>query len=304
MTKHLLSITDLAERLDAVLELALAMKADPAAYRDRLADQSLAMIFEKSSTRTRVSFEVAMTQLGGHALYLSPKDLQMGRGETVADTGKVLSRFVEAIMYRAFDWRVMEELAAGATVPVLNGLDDREHPCQCVADLLTIRERCGTLEGRKLAYVGDGNNVLHSLLLGGAMMGMHIAAACPVGYWPWHDMVARAEAIAVETSGRITLTDDPAEAVDDAHAVYTDVWVSMGDEAEQEQRLRVFQPYQLNEALMARASDDAIALHCLPAHRGVEITDNVLDDQQRSAVWDQAENRLHAQKALLLELVT
>lgn len=302
MTRHLLSITDLAERLDTVLESALAVKADPAAYRDRLNGQSLAMIFEKSSTRTRVSFEVAMTQLGGHALCLSPKDLQMGRGETVADTGKVLSRYVEAIMYRAFDWRVMEELAAGATVPVLNGLDDREHPCQCVADLLTIRERFGTLAGRKLAYVGDGNNVLHSLLLGGAMMGMHVAAACPVGYWPWHNMVARAEVIAAETGGSIALTDDPAEAAADAHAVYTDVWVSMGDEAEQEQRLRLFRPYRLDTTLMGKARDDAIALHCLPAHRGVEITDNVLDGTQ-SAVWDQAENRLHAQKALLLELV-
>jgi ornithine carbamoyltransferase len=268
-----------------------------------LKTKSLAMIFEKPSTRTRVAFEVAMTTLGGHALYLSSKELQLGRGESIADTAKVLSRYVDIIMYRAFDHKLVEELARYATVPVINGLDNLEHPCQTIADLFTILEHKGSFKDKKLTYVGDGNNVCNSLLLGCAEVGMDIAVGCPREYMPDAKIVATAETIAQETDCNIDIyTDDPQKAVTDADIIYTDVWVSMGDEAEQSKRERIFRPYQVNFELLKIAKPDCIVMHCLPAHRGYEITDDVIDSAQ-SIVFDQAENRLHTQKAIILWLL-
>jgi len=261
------------------------------------------MIFEKPSTRTRTSFEVAMNDLGGHALYLSSKDLQLGRGETIADTARVLSRFVNVVCYRAFRHTDMVELARWATVPVINALDDLEHPCQIAADLLTMRERWrGRFAGRRLAWVGDGNNVLHSLLLGAAAVGIDLSVATPSGYRPQPEYVRAAEVLARQTNASLAVTTDPKEAVRDADAIYTDVWVSMGEEAEATAREAAFRDFQVNDALVALAKPSAFVLHDLPAHRGLEITDSVLDGPQ-SAAWDQAENRLHAQKAILEYLV-
>ena len=257
------------------------------------------MIFEKPSTRTRTSFEVATTDLGGHALYLSAKDLQLGRGETIADTARVLSRYVDAIVYRAYRHADVLELARWASVPVINALDDLEHPCQVVADLLTMHERwMGKFRHRRLAWVGDGNNVLHSLLLGAAAVGLDFAAAIPEGYDPRPDILETARNLARSSGAELSFPRDPREAVRDAVAVYTDVWVSMGDEAEQVAREAAFRGYQVNDNLLALARPTAFVLHDLPAHRGQEITDAVLDGP-RAAVWDQAENRLHAQKAIL-----
>ncbi len=299
--KHLLSIYDIKDEIHTYIELAQKIKRDAkkGVYKTPLKNKSLAMIFEKSSTRTRVSFEVAMTQLGGHALFLSPKDMQIGRGETIADTAKVLSRYVDGIMYRAFSHTNMVELARHASVPVINGLDDVEHPCQILADLLTVKEKKGTFKGRKLAYVGDGNNVCHSLILGCAAVGMDIAVATPRGYEPDGNIVDRAEHY---TKASIDITHNPQDAVTNADVVYTDVWVSMGDEDEAEIRKQKFRPYQVNSALLSHAKKDAIVMHCLPAHRGLEITDEVMDGPH-SVVFDQAENRLHAQKAVLVKLL-
>jgi ornithine carbamoyltransferase len=260
------------------------------------------MIFEKSSTRTRVSFEVAMTQLGGHALFLSPKDLQLGRGETISDTAKVLSRMVDCIMYRAFSHDMMLELSNSATVPVISALDNLEHPCQTIADLMTIKEQKGKFKGLKLAYIGDGNNVCNSLMLGSAMVGMDFVAACPKGYQPDAKLFKQAEKIAKKKGCSIKVIEDPAEAASKADVLYTDVWVSMGMEGETKERERIFRPYQLNSGLLKKAKKDCIVLHCLPAHRGLEITDEVMDGP-RSFVLDQAENRMHTEKAILLMLV-
>ena len=291
---------DVERDLIGILELAASIKNRTKAGEpyEPLRGKSLAMIFEKSSTRTRVSFEVGMTQLGGHALFLSPNDLQIGRGETIADTARVLSRYVDGIMYRAYRNENMRELARHATVPVINGLDDKEHPCQIIADLLTIQEHKGTLKGLKLAYVGDGNNVCNSLLLGCAEVGMHMAAGVPEGYEPDPKLVSEARRISMTTESKIEIVHDPAEAVRHADVLYTDVWVSMGMEKERELREHLFLPYQINAALVARAKPDAVVMHCLPAHRGLEITDDVVDGPQ-SIVFDEAENRLHAQKAVL-----
>jgi ornithine carbamoyltransferase len=302
---HLLSISDIAPDLDRVLARAAALKAQRArgVLRPTLAGRNLAMIFEKPSTRTRTSFEVAMNDLGGHALYLSSKDLQLGRGETIADTARVLSRFVDAVCYRAFRHEDMVELARWSTVPVINALDDLEHPCQIAADLLTMRERWnGRFRGHRLAWVGDGNNVLHSLLLGAAAVGVDLAVATPAGYRPQPEYVRAAEVLSRRTKATLSFTNDPYEAVRGADAIYTDVWVSMGDEAEATARERAFEGFQVNDALLARAKRTAFVLHDLPAHRGQEITDSVLDGPQ-SAAWDQAENRLHAQKAILEHLL-
>jgi ornithine carbamoyltransferase len=298
--RDLLSMLDVEDDLVGLLELAGTIKNRTKAGEpyEPLRGRSLAMIFEKASTRTRVSFEVGMTQLGGHALFLSPTDLQIGRGETIADTARVLSRYVDGIMYRAFRRENVEELARNSTVPVINGLDDREHPCQIIADLFTIRERMGKLKGRKLAYVGDGNNVCNSLLLGSAIVGMHMVAACPPGYVPDAEILAQARRIAKETGSSLEVAADPTEAVHGADVLYTDVWVSMGQEKEREERERLFRPYQVNRTLLRAAKPDAVVMHCLPAHRGLEITDDVIDGPQ-SIVFDQAENRLHAQKAIL-----
>jgi ornithine carbamoyltransferase len=303
--KDLLSISDLAEDLGRVLARAAALKAERARglRKATLPGRNLAMIFEKPSTRTRASFEVAMNDLGGHALYLSSKDLQLGRGETIADTARVLSRFVDAICYRAFHHTDMVELARWATVPVINALDDVEHPCQITADLLTMRERwSGRFRGRRLAWVGDGNNVLHSLLLGASAVGVDLAVATPAEYRPRPEYVRAAEVLAQRSRATLSFTTDPKEAVQGVDAIYTDVWVSMGDEAETAARESAFRNFQVNDALLGLAKPSAFVLHDLPAHRGQEITDSVLDGPQ-SAAWDQAENRLHAQKAILEHLL-
>jgi ornithine carbamoyltransferase len=257
--------------------------------------QTLAMLFEKPSLRTRVTFEAAMTQLGGNAIYLEG---QLGVRESVPDVAKNLDRWLDGIMARTFDHNTVLQLAANANVPVINGLSDREHPCQAFADFLTIQEAKGSLDNLKLAYIGDGNNVTNSLMLFAAKIGMNFSIACPSGYEPIKDLWELTLQIAKQTGSNISLTYDPAEAVKDADAVYTDTWVSMGQEAETEIRIKDFQGFQVNAELMAKAKPDAIAMHCLPAHRGYEITDEILDGKQ-SVVFDQAENRLHAQKAVI-----
>ncbi len=302
--RDLLSMLDVERDLVGFLELAANLKnrAKAGEPYEPLRGKSLAMIFEKSSTRTRVSFEVGMIQLGGHALFLSPNDLQLGRGETIADTARVLSRYVDGIMYRAYKSENVRELARHATVPVINGLDDKEHPCQILADLLTVQESKGDLTGKKLAYVGDGNNVCNSLLLGCAIVGMHMSAGVPKGYEPDSRLLAEARRIAEGTGARINVVHDPAAAARHADLLYTDVWVSMGMEKEKEARERTFLPYQVNEKLVSAANADVEVMHCLPAHRGLEITDDVVDGPH-SIVFDQAENRLHAQKAVLVRLL-
>jgi ornithine carbamoyltransferase len=260
--------------------------------------KTLAMVFQKPSNRTRVSFEVGMYHLGGHALPLSPQELQIGKRETPSDTGRVLARYIDAIMVRTFDHEELEELAAAADVPVINGLSDSHHPCQALADLLTIREELGELEGVKITYVGDGNNVAHSLALGCALTGAQLMIAHPEGHGPDPRVVE----LATKLGDAPTITEDPQEGVAGARVVYTDVWASMGQEAEAEERKKKFMPYQVNEELMSRAAPGAIFLHCLPAHRGEEVTAGVIDGPQ-SRVFNQAENRLHAQKALLYLLL-
>ena len=304
MKRDLISIVDVEKDLIALLELSQSLKNRSMAGQisEPLKGKSLAMIFEKPSTRTRVSFEVAMTELGGHALYLSTADMQLGRGETIADTARVLSRYVDGIVYRAFRHQDMLELARNATVPVINALDDLEHPCQILADLLTVKEKRGELKGLRLAYVGDGNNVCNSLLLGCALAGMSMTVGCPEDYGPDERILESAKRIATQYGGLIDVTEDPILAVKGADVVYTDVWVSMGAEKEKRRREKVFRDYQVNMELLAAAKSDCIVMHCLPAHRGKEITDEVVDGPQ-SVVFDQAENRLHAQKAALVHLL-
>ncbi len=304
MEKDLISIMDVKDEINDILELAASQKASwKKGKRDEpLKNLSLGMIFEKPSTRTRVSFEVGMTQFGGHSLYLSPNDLQMGRGETIADTAKVLSRFVDGIMYRAFDYRVMRELADNATVPVINGLDDLEHPCQILADLLTIKEHKGKLRNLRLVYLGDGNNVCNSLLFGCATVGMDIIACVPEGYEPDAGILEKAKGLATKYKTLVEVSHEPQAAVKGADVLYTDVWVSMGEDDEKGEKERKFGPFQINKALVDGAKPDCIVLHCLPAHRGVEITDEVIDGKN-SVVFDQAENRLHAQKAIMYLLM-
>ncbi len=303
MAKDVISILDVKEELDEILRRAVEMKKkyQTGDTSKGLKDKSLAMIFEKPSTRTRISFEVGMTQLGGHSLYLSPKDLQLGRGETIADTARVLSRYVDGIMYRAFEHEMMVELAQNSSVPVISGLDDKEHPCQILADLLTIRENKGDFD-RKLAYVGDGNNVCNSLLLASSNIGMDMIECSPSGYRSDEEIFQKAVKSGEKNGAEISRSEDPHQAVEDADIIYTDVWISMGDEDEAERRKRDFQGYQVNKDLVKRADDDVIVMHCLPAHRGVEITSEVLDGPH-SVVFDQAENRLHAQKSLMMELM-
>jgi ornithine carbamoyltransferase len=302
--RDLISILDIKDDLDEILKIASDMKLrwGKGEGHTPMFKKTLGMIFEKPSTRTRVSFDGGMAQLGGHALYLSPKDLQIGRGETIADTAKVLSRYVDGIMYRAFSHKVMVELAANATIPVINGLDDLEHPCQILADLLTIFEHKGDFTGLNLTYVGDGNNVCNSLMLGSALVGMNMNVSCPDGYLPNQSIYEKASAIAQEKKAHLHLVSNPREAVKNADVIYTDVWVSMGDEEEKEKRLKTFGPYQVNSELVAQAKSDCVVMHCLPAHRGQEITDEVVDGEH-SIVFDEAENRLHAQKALLVRLL-
>ncbi|KKM09998.1 ornithine carbamoyltransferase [Clostridiales bacterium PH28_bin88] len=267
-----------------------------------LAGKTLGMIFQKSSTRTRVSFEVGMYQLGGYPLFLSSSDLQLGRGETIADTGRVLARYLDGIMIRTYAHEDVQELAAHAGIPIINGLTDLLHPCQALADLLTIKEKKGWLAGLKLAYVGDGNNVAHSLMLGGAKVGMHVVVATPPGYAPKEEITLRAREAAAGTGATVTVTSDPVEAVTAADVVYTDVWASMGQETEKAERAKIFAPYQVNAGLVKAARSDFIFLHCLPAYRNLEVTSDVIDGPN-SVVFEEAENRLHVQKAIMALLI-
>ncbi|MCK8100110.1 ornithine carbamoyltransferase [Bacillus sp. 2CMS4F] len=295
--KDLLTLKDLSEQdISALLAEASVLKQNK--IQPIFQGKTLAMIFEKSSTRTRVSFEAGMAQLGGNALFLSQKDLQLGRGETVADTAKVLSGYVDAIMIRTFEHEKVEELAEHADIPVINGLTDKYHPCQALADLLTIKEIKGDLKGVKVAYIGDGNNVAHSLMIGCAKMGCDISIASPEGYEVLDEAVEAAKASALQSGASITLTADPIEAVKHADVIYSDVFTSMGQEAEEQERLAVFAPYQVNASLVSHAKPDYTFLHCLPAHREEEVTAEIIDGPN-SAVFQQAENRLHVQKALL-----
>jgi ornithine carbamoyltransferase len=302
---HLLSLAELSPRqLWELLYLARDLKAEWSGGGNRpiLAGQVLGMVFQKPSLRTRVSFEVAMLHLGGTALYLSPSEIQLGARESVADVARVLSRYVNGIMARVFSHRDLEQLAEHATVPIINGLSDYSHPCQGLGDILTIWEHFGDLAGRRLVFVGDGNNVANSLMFAGALAGMDVVVAAPSGYEPHPAVVRLARSLAVDTSGHIEVSNTPAEAVRGAHVLYTDVWTSMGQEAEAEQRRARFAGFQINELLVGAAATDAIVMHCLPAHRGEEITGAVADGPQ-SVLFDQAENRLHAQKAVLAALM-
>ena len=267
-----------------------------------LAGKTLGMIFQKSSTRTRVSFEVGMYQLGGSALFLSTNDLQIGRGEPIKDTARVLSRYLDGIMIRTYSHADVEELAEYADIPVINGLTDDYHPTQIIADLITIQEHKGKLEGIKFAYVGDGNNMTHSLMIGCAKVGMDVTVACPDGYMPNPVIVALAQGYAAESGGSVTVMHDPKEAVKGVDVVYTDTWASMGQEAEKEIRKKAFAGYQVDDAMMALAKPDAIFMHCLPAYRGMEVTDEVIESPQ-SVVFDEAENRLHAHKAIMASVM-
>jgi len=301
--KNLVSIRDLSpNQIRDLLDLACHVKADPGAYAGVLHGKTLAMIFEKPSLRTRVTFDVGMEQLGGHSLYLSPEEIRLGRRESVYDVAKNLERMVQAIMIRTFAHDVVVEMAEHAAIPVINGLTDFSHPCQALADFLTMLELKGRVTGLKIAFVGDGNNVAHSLMFAGAQLGAHVSVATPRGFEPKPDVLQWACRQSTYTGGSCTLTNDPLEAVRDADVVYTDVWASMGREAEAEQRSRIFAFYQVNAKLFSHAKPDAIFLHCLPAHRGEEVTNDVIDSE-RSFVFEQAENRLHVQKALLLELM-
>lgn len=293
----LLSITDIKDDVKYILDLASKIKAGEVEDKP-LEGKTLAMIFQKSSTRTRVSFDVGMYQLGGRAIFLSSNDLQMGRGEPISDTAKVLSRFVDGIMIRAIKHADVEELARHSDVPVINGLTDLEHPCQALADMLTIKEHLGDWEGKKICFVGDGNNVSNSLLLIAPLLGMDMSLACPKGYEPNEKIVETAKEYAEENNTEIIITDDIGVALENVDAVFTDVWVSMGDEAEAVQRQKDFAPFQVNKDLMSLANDGAIFMHCLPAIRGQEVTAEVIDGPQ-SVIYDEAENRMHAQKAVL-----
>jgi len=288
--------------LEQLFQLTARLKAEPVAFQQALAGRTLAMIFEKSSTRTRVSFEAGMFQLGGHALFLSSRDIQLGRGEAIEDTARVLARYVDVIMARTFAHQTVVDLARYAGVPVINGLSDDLHPCQALADFFTLREIFGSLDGRKLAYVGDGNNVAHSLLLMAPAVGMDIAVASPSGYRPKEMYLAEAQRLAIDRGTRVSVTESPQEAVEGASAVYTDVWASMGQEGEAEARRQAFAGFEVTVDLMSKAQPEAVFLHCLPCHRGEEVAAEVVDGP-RSRVFDEAENRMHVQKALLVTLL-
>ena len=288
--------------IEKVLELAAEIKSRPGDFRNALPGRSLAMIFEKSSTRTRVSFEAGMYQLGGLGMFLSSRDLQLGRGEPISDTAQVLSRYVDGIMARTYAHSTVEDLARFASIPVINGLSDLLHPCQALADFLTVRERFGTARGFGLCYVGDGNNVAHSLLVTGAKLGARVSVVTPPGFEPRPEVVGWARAAARETGGAVLVTTSLEEGAAAARAVYTDVWASMGQEEEAAERAKKFEPYRVTRRVMEMAEPDAIFLHCLPAHRGEEVAADVIDAPS-SAVFDQAENRLHAQKGLLVTLL-
>ena len=295
--KHLLKLGDLSkEEIVEILDLADKLKYEKknGIEHHLLKGKTLGMIFQKSSTRTRVSFEVGIFDLGGTALFLSPRDLQIGRGEVIQDTARVLSRFLDAIMIRTYDQAEVEALAEYGSIPIINGLTDYCHPCQVLADLMTIREHKGKTEGLKLCYIGDGNNMTNSLIVGGIKMGMEVSVACPKGYEPDAELMKWAS-----ENGKFTCTEDILEAAKGADVLYTDVWASMGQEAEAEERKKIFKNYQINDSVMAVANDKAMVMHCLPAHRGEEITAEVLE-AHANEIFDEAENRLHAQKAVMV----
>ena len=299
--KHLLKLMDLSQKeITEILNLADQLKYEKknGIKHHILAGKTLGMIFEKSSTRTRVSFEVGMYDLGGSALFLSSRDLQIGRGEPIEDTARVLSRYLDGIMIRTFAQETVEKLAEYGSIPIINGLTDYCHPCQVLADLMTIREHRGVIKGNKLCYVGDGNNMTNSLIVGGIKMGMSVSVACPKGYEPDGELMAWAK-----ENGEFLCTDDVLEAAKDADVLYTDVWASMGQEAEAEERKKIFRGYQINSEVMKVAKADAMVLHCLPAHRGEEITADVFEAHAEE-LFDEAENRLHAQKAVLVKCMS
>ena len=298
--KHLLKLGDLTkEEIIEILDLADKLKYEKrnGIEHHLLKGKTLGMIFQKSSTRTRVSFEVGMFDLGGSALFLSPRDLQIGRGEVVEDTARVLSRFLDGIMIRTFEQKEVEDFASYGDIPIINGLTDYCHPCQVLADLMTIREKKGTLEGLKMCFVGDGNNMANSLIVGGIKMGMEVSIACPSGYEPDKDIMKWAN-----ENGKFTCTPDVYDAAKGADVLYTDVWASMGQEDESKERAEIFKNYQINSDLMKVANDGAMVLHCLPAHRGEEITGEVIE-QHADEIFEEAENRLHAQKAVMVLLM-
>lgn len=304
MTRHFLRDDDLTPGEQAeVLQLAADLKKDPFSRRPLDGPRGVAVIFDKNSTRTRFSFEVGIAQLGGHAVVVDGRSTQLGREETLQDTAKVLSRYVDAIVWRTYGQARLSAMAETATVPIVNALSDQFHPCQVLADLQTIAERKGSLHGLRLSYFGDGaNNMAHSLMLGGVTAGMHVTVAAPAGFAPDALFTAAAEHRAADTGGSVTVTDDPITAASGADVLVTDTWTSMGQEDDGLDRVQPFRPFQLNADLVAKADSEVVVLHCLPAHRGHEITDEVIDGPH-SAVWDEAENRLHAQKALLVWLL-
>ena len=298
-----LTVRDLSgEEIQELFRLALDMKKNPKKYWESLKGKALALIFEKPSLRTRTSFDIGVQQLGGFSLYLSPNEISLGKRESIHDVAKNLERMVQGIMIRTFAHQIVIDMAKHASIPVINGLTDYSHPCQAMADYLTILEHKGSLKGKKLCYVGDGNNVAHSLMFAGARLGVHVTVACPKGYEPNPQALTDALDDAKATGARIEVVTDPIAGVRDADVIYTDVWASMGQEAEAEARKQIFRPYQVNAKLMAAAKSDVIFMHCLPAHRGDEVTDEVIDSKQ-SVVFDEAENRLHAQKAIMHELM-
>jgi len=289
-------------QIQHLLDLATKIKANPSAYTESLKGKALAMIFEKPSLRTRVTFDVGIHQLGGFSIYLSPAEINLGKRESVHDVAKNLERMVQGIMIRTFAHDIVERMAEHASVPIINGLTDYSHPCQAMADYLTIQEVKGRIAGLKVAYVGDGNNVAHSLMFTGAQLGAHVWVACPKGYEPAEDAIEWSRKRGVKTGGTCTITNDPAAAAKDADVIYTDVWASMGQEAEAAERRKIFLPYQVNGELFGKAKPDCSFMHCLPAHRGDEVTDEVIDSPN-SVVFQEAENRLHAQKAVMLQLM-
>ena len=304
MKRDIISVLDMKSDFEEFIDDGIKLKRNfKQGKKDSSMDRkTLGMIFEKASTRTRVSFETAMTQLGGHAIYLSPRDMQMGRGETVADTARVLSGMVDAILYRAFEHENVVELAKNSSIPVINGLDDLEHPTQIVADFMTIKEKKGHFSGLKIAYVGDGNNTANSLMLGAGLVGADFWIATPKGYEPSERFIRDSKSLARKHKSEIEVTDDYREAVTDADVVYTDVWVSMGEEKEKEKKEKAFKSFQINEKMVSLAKKDYIFMHCLPAHRGLEVTNSVADSKN-SVIFEEAENRLHAEKIILKKVI-
>jgi ornithine carbamoyltransferase len=304
MKRDIISVLDMKNDFGEFIDDGIKLKRNfKQGRKDSSMDRkTLGMIFEKASTRTRVSFETAMTQLGGHAIYLSPRDMQMGRGETVADTARVLSGMVDAILYRAFEHKNVVELAENSSIPVINGLDDLEHPTQIVADFMTIKERKGHFSGLKIAYVGDGNNTANSLMLGAGLVGADFWIATPEGYEPSERFIRDSKSLARKHKSEMEVTNDYREAVRNADVVYTDVWVSMGEEKEKEKKEKAFKSYQINEKMVSLAKKDYIFMHCLPAHRGLEVTNRVADSKN-SVIFEEAENRLHAEKIILKKVI-